>query len=335
MKKFLIPGILLLTLFISLVGGIFWWKWNSRPISDDKTPIRIVIPRGRSAAQVAQELYRKGLIRSPLVFKFYVQLTGKAKNIQAGEFQLSPNLSIPEILEMFSKGPLQLWVTVPEGLRREEIVGRFIEGLEMQGIQAETFGQEFLESSEGKEGFLFPDTYLFPRNATASAVIKVMNQTFEKKIDEDLRGAIAKSDFTLEEIITLASIIERETKTSEERPIVAGIFMNRIDIGMGLQADATVQYAVASAKCLMPSACNNWWPILTKEDLQIDSPYNTYKFKGLPPLPIANPGLSSIKAAIYPEDSDYFYYLHDPDGKIHYAKTLSEHNENVRKYLGK
>jgi len=323
-------------LFISLVGGIFWWKWNSRPISDDKTPIRIVIPRGRSAAQVAQELYRKGLIRSPLVFKFYVQLTGKAKNIQAGEFQLSPNLSIPEILEMFSKGPLQLWVTVPEGLRREEIVGRFIEGLEMQGIQAETFGQEFLESSEGKEGFLFPDTYLFPRNATASAVIKVMNQTFEKKIDEDLRGAIAKSDFTLEEIITLASIIERETKTSEERPIVAGIFMNRIDIGMGLQADATVQYAIASSKCKSNSKSEcSWWPILTKEDLQIDSPYNTYKFKGLPPLPIANPGLSSIKAAIYPEDSDYFYYLHDPDGKIHYAKTLSEHNENVRKYLGK
>ena len=99
------------------MGGVFWWKWNSRPISDDKTPIRIVIPRGRSASQVAQELYKKGLIRSPFVFKFYVQLTGKTKNIQAGEFQLSPNLSIPEILEVFSKGPLQLWVTVPEGLR--------------------------------------------------------------------------------------------------------------------------------------------------------------------------------------------------------------------------
>ena len=335
MKKILIPGILLLALFISLMGGVFWWKWNSRPISDDKTPIRIVIPRGRSASQVAQELYKKGLIRSPFVFKFYVQLTGKTKNIQAGEFQLSPNLSIPEILEVFSKGPLQLWVTVPEGLRREEIAGRFIEGLEMQGAQAETFGQEFLESSEGKEGFLFPDTYLFPRNATASAIVKVMNQTFEKKIDDELRGVIAKSDFTLEETITLASIIERETKTSEERPIVAGIFMNRIDIGMGLQADATVQYAVASERCTVDSGQCNWWPILTKEDLAIDSPYNTYKFKGLPPAPIANPGLSSIKAAIYPEDSDYFYYLHDPGGKIHYAKTLSEHNENVRKYLGK
>ena len=132
----------------------------------------------------------------------------------------------------------------------------------------------------------------------------------------------------------MASIIERETKTDEERPVVAGILINRLDIDMGLQADATVQYAAASINCRAEEECN-WWPILTKGDLAINSPYNTYRFRGLPPAPIASPGISSLRAAVSPEESDYLYYLHDADGGVHYAETLSEHNENVRIYLGK
>ncbi|KKR30276.1 MAG: putative periplasmic solute-binding protein [Candidatus Woesebacteria bacterium GW2011_GWA1_39_8] len=119
-----------------------------------------------------------------------------------------------------------------------------------------------------------------------------------------------------------------------ERPVVAGILFNRLDIGMGLQVDATVQYAAATIKCKSNSECN-WWPILTRENLLIYSPYNTYKYRGLPPAPIANPGLYSLKAVINSEDTEYLYYLHDSEGNIHYAKSLDEHNENVRKYLGK
>ncbi|KKR62981.1 MAG: Aminodeoxychorismate lyase, partial [Candidatus Woesebacteria bacterium GW2011_GWA1_40_43] len=141
-----------------------------------------------------------------------------------------------------------------------------------------------------------------------------------------LKDGIDVSTLTLKEIIMLASIIERETKMDEERPMVAGVLINRLNIDMGLQADATVQYAVGTA--------GNWWPILTKEDLLVNSPYNTYRFRGLPPAPIANPGLSSITAAVFPEESDYLYYLHDAKGQAYFARTLAEHNENVRQYLG-
>jgi len=151
----------------------------------------------------------------------------------------------------------------------------------------------------------------------------------------EAKEAISKTKYSLAEIVTLASIIERETKTDSERPVVAGILFNRLDIGMGLQVDASLQYAVANAKCKMLNAkCENWWPILSKEDLRIESPYNTYKYRGLPPAAIANPGLSSLKAVVFPQETNYLYYLHDADGVIHFAATLDEHNENVRKYLG-
>ncbi|MEJ2347990.1 MAG: endolytic transglycosylase MltG, partial [Patescibacteria group bacterium] len=146
--------------------------------------------------------------------------------------------------------------------------------------------------------------------------------------------AINNSGYNLNQIITLASLLERETITNEERPVVAGILWKRVEAGWPLQVDAAVQYAIATADCQGKIECE-WWPILTKEDLAINSSYNTYKYPGLPPAPIASPGLSSIKAAIFPEDSPYWFYLHDADGEIHYAETLEEHNANVSRYLGK
>lgn len=293
-----------------------------------------MILRGRSATQISQELYSGGLIRNPLAFKIYVQLKGNTDRIQAGRYNLSPNLSLPEIVEELVMGPKDVWVTIPEGLRREEVVEKFIQGLEKEGQEASIFRQEFLEASKNLEGFLFPDTYLFPRGVRAQKVVVAMRNIFDRRIRE-IEG-VRSSKLSLEEIVVLASIIERETKTDEERPVVAGILLNRLDIGMGLQADATVQYAVGNVKCQMSNVkCENWWPILTKEDLLIDSTYNTYRYRGLPPAPIANPGLSSLKAAILPEETEYLYYLHDSEGNIHYAKTLEEHNENVRGYLGK
>ncbi len=334
-KKLLIIPVLFFVFFLFFALGIFfWWKENSKPVTSVSKEVRFVIPRGRSASQVASSLYKEGLIRNPLAFKFYVQVTGKTKNVQAGQFRLSPNLSVPEIVDELSKGPLELWVTIPEGLRREEVVTRFVGSLEMQGAAATQFRQDFMNASDAKEGFLFPDTYLFPPDASASAVVKVMTLTFDKKIDEEMEKAIEESDYSLGEIVTIASIVERETKTDVERPIVAGILLNRLNIGMGLQADATVQYVVGEENCEMKiENCSSWWPVLTLNDLEIDSPYNTYKYTGLPPTPIANPGTSSLKAAVFPEETDYLYYIHDSEGTIHYAKTLSEHNANVRKYL--
>ena len=137
-----------------------------------------------------------------------------------------------------------------------------------------------------------------------------------------------------EEIIIMASIIERETKGKEERPIVAGILWKRLETpGWLMQVDATNQYAVANSECSSKVRCDNWWRILTKEDLEIDSFYNTYKYKALPPAPISNPGFSSIEAALYPQETNFWFYLHDPEGEIHFAQTLQEHNKNIRVYL--
>ena len=333
-KRYFIPLALIILAAITAVVAFFWYNENTKPVSADKNTVEFVVPKGRSAVQIANLLYENKLIRSPLAFKIYVQLNGKSQSIQAGEFKLSPSQNLREIVNDLMKGPLELWVTIPEGLRREEVVERYVKSLEMTEAQADQFRNEFLLETKDKEGQLFPDTYLFPRDVSAAKVISVMNNTFNKKIDEI--GAKNSPDLTVEAIVVLASIIERETKTDAERPIVAGILNNRLEIGMALQTDATVQYAVASAKCRAQSAkCENWWPVLTRDDLQVESPFNTYKYNGLPPAPIANPGLSSLKAAFQPTESEYLYYIHDPDGNIHYAKTLPEHNENVRKYLGK
>jgi len=342
-RRFLIPLTILIVLIVIFLAGILWFRENTKPVSSEEKKVAFIIPRGRSASQVGESLYEKGLIRSPLAFKFYVQLTGSSDKIQAGEFLLSPNLSLVEIVERFSQGPLELWVTIPEGLRREEVVERFVKGLEMDGEYATSFRSQFFTQSDGLEGKLFPDTYLFPRDASPSAVIAKMDANFENKIASISNKEILDEGYSVNQVVVMASILERETKTADERPVVAGILWKRLaSTGWLLQADATLQYAIGTTNCKSPStmlrtidtSCN-WWPILTKENLEINSPYNSYKFKALPPTPIANPGLSSLKAAFSPVDSSYWFYIHDAEGIIHYAETLSEHNENVRIYLGK
>ncbi|MBN1169357.1 endolytic transglycosylase MltG [Candidatus Woesebacteria bacterium] len=331
-----------LIVFLSFVAvvlftGIVWWRRNISPVSENEEVVSFLIPKGRSAMQVANALYEKDLIRSPLAFKIYVQISGKSKNINSGEFRLSKDMSLSQVIEALGKGPLELWVTVPEGLRREEILDKFIEALQMDNEKKRSFAAEFMNVSEGKEGYLFPDTYLFPRDASAKLVIDKMFSVFDSKIDQQMKDQIEDSQYDLDDHVIMASIIERETKTDEERPIVAGILWKRLETeGWLIQADATTQYEIGSNNCEGKELnCDSWWPVLTRQDLEILSPYNTYMVDGLPPTPIANPGLGSLKAAIFPQRSDYWFYIHDPEGNIHYAKSISQHNENIRQYLGK
>ncbi len=314
---------LLLLLFISLIlvtGGGIWFYQNIGPVSSDKNFSSFIITKGQSASSVANKLEENGFIKSALVFKIYLRVTNQSNKVQAGEFRLSPSFSLFQVIDTLSKGPVEIWVTIPEGLRREEIASRFATNLDRD----QKFIDDFLISSKNDEGYLFPDTYLFPKDASASAIVKRMISTFNTKVADLIpQGTILDS----KELIILASILERETKTDEERPVVAGVLMNRLKVGMALQVDAAVQYSVGTSK--------NWWPILSRQDLTINSPYNTYKFPGLPPTPISNPGISSIVAVYNPSPNDYWYYIHDNSGQIHYAKTLEEHNANVRNYLSK
>ncbi len=328
MKKLLVP---ILILLVAIVLAFVWWTKVVTPVSTDSEPKRVVITKGSSAVEIADDLYEAELIKSPLAFKFYVQLTGQAKKIQAGAYDLPSNISLYQIVSQLVSGPTQVWITIPEGLRREEIANRFVTGLEKEGVTADDFRERFLELTTGEEGYLFPDTYLFERSASADLVVSTMQNTFDKKTAE-IAGPGGDSGLTFSEIVILASIIERETLTGEERPIVAGILKNRLDIGMGLQADATVQYAAANTRCARVTECE-WWRPPTGAELATNSPYNTYRFSGLPPAPVASPGLAALKAAAAPADTDYFYYIHDSTGQIHYARTLEEHNANVARYL--
>lgn len=315
MKKLLFLPFLFV---VAIAGAIVWFYVNVQPVSNSKNSVYFSIPKGESASEIGVGLQSAGLIKSALAFKIYIQFTGQSGKLQSGQFKLYPSFTLFQNINALFNGPVEVWTTIPEGLRREEIAAKFASSIGKDS----TFTNEFLQASAGKEGYLFPDTYLFPVDVTATAIVQKMTDTFNAKTsDLTPKG----SNLTFAESVTLASLLERETKTDAERPVVAGILVNRLNAGIPLQVDAAVQYAVGTSK--------DWWPILTLADLKINSPYNTYKFTGLPPGPIANPGLLSLQAAFAPEATDYLYYLHDSTGQIHYATTLAEHNANVAKYL--
>lgn len=281
--------ILLLPFFLFLSFAIltFWIFKNSQPVNLSGNYIDFSVKLGSSAAQIGFDLKQKELIRSSVLFKIYVQLSGLSNNIQAGDYRLSSSLNLFQIVDQLAKKPLEIKVTIPEGFNRKEIAAKFAKSLG----QDQSFINQFLAESENDEGYLFPDTYLVSNTATPGAIIAKMRLNF------DLRIGNLKP--TREQIV-LASIIEKEAKSVEERPIVAGILNNRLKVGMPLQVDVA--------------------PV-------------TYEKKGLPNVPIANPGLVSIKAAIAPSETDFWYYLHDSSGIIHYARTLEEQNRNIDEFL--
>lgn len=326
-KKF---NIFLLAILAAVLGGFFWWQWATQPPSSLKPapPKIFVIQKGESLTSVADRLDREGLIKSSLSFRFLVLVKGLAGQIQAGDFRLRPSSTTEEIAYILTHGSLDVWLTFPEGWRREEFGRRLAANLEEFGYQ------EYVDLTEELEGYLFPDTYLIPKEASPSAVIDILTKNFDKKFTLGLEAGAKAEGLTKSQVIIFASIIEREARHDEDRSLVAGILLKRWQKGWPLQADATVQYAKATnAYNLQPNTSINWWPKVSKSDLKIDSPYNTYKYFGLPPAPICNPGLASIKAVVNPEESNYWFYLADPSGAVHYAKTNEEHNENIEKYL--
>lgn len=322
MKKLLL---LPLILILGLTGIIVWIYINFQPVSKNTDFKNFVIAKGSPASTVGTDLQDAGLIKSSIAFKIYAKLSGTSGKIVPGEFRLTPSYNLFQVIETLLNGPTEIWVTIPEGLRREEIAVKFSSGLDRDP----SFIAEFLNSSAKYEGTLFPDTYLFPKDASASAIVNRMTRTFAAKTNS-LGASIG---LTYNQRIILASILERETKTDTERPVVAGILINRLNMEMPLQVDATVQYALANLRCKNQVETCDWWPTVYTGDLTINSPYNTYKFAGLPPGPISNPGLASLKAAFNPAPSDYLYYIHDDSGQIHYAKNLEEQNANIQKYL--
>ena len=325
LKKF---SLAILLLIAAIIGGFFWWRWATSPVSQAPGQSQIfVIHKGESLSLTAQRLKDAGLIRDASAFKILILAKGLSGQIQAGDFRVNPSWSLEEIAYLLTHGSLDIWLTFPEGWRREEYGRRLAANVE------EFSYPQFLEQTDELEGHLFPDTYLIPKDASPSSVIKIFTNNFERKYSLELQLAAREKGLTENQVINLASIVERESRAEKDRPIVAGILLKRWQENWFLQADATVQYAVANVKCQNSNVECEWWEPVRKADLEVDSPYNTYEYRGLPPGPICNPGLASIEAVIYPQETDYWFYLSDEQGRIHYAKTDEEHEENIERYL--
>ena len=313
MKRLLTAFIIFVLLFISLV---FFWRWSTFPVDiKNNTPKIFVIEKGQGVKQIAKNLKNEGLIRNQVVFFLLTKRLGVDKRIEAGDYRLFPSMNAYEIAEELTHGTLDVWITIPEGKRAEEIA-------EILEKNIPTYKDSWVKQLSDYEGYLFPDTYLIPKDANIDFIIDMLTDTFEKKYSTlDNSSALSK-----EEVVILASLIEREARHAQDRSLISSVLHNRLSEGMALQVDATIQYAKGNAK-------DGWWTkVLESEYKSLESDYNTYLYPGLPPTPIANPGLESLKAAISPKDTNYLYYITDKNGVNRYAETLSEHNANIRKY---
>lgn len=314
MKKLIIVAILLA---IATLVGMLWWKNGISPANpSNPEPVIFVVQKGTGIREIANNLKEKGLIKDSIVFFLLVKQLGLDKKIEAGDFRLNALMTAEEIAQNLTHGTLDIWVTIPEGKRATEI-GEILK--ERMG----TYDQSWENILPPHEGYLFPDTYLIAKDADIEMIVAQMRGNFDQKYATLNAGNKSK-----EKIVILASLIEREAITDEEKPIIAGILTNRLNVGMALQVDATIQYAKGKN-----TLNKKWWePVMIEEYKSVISTYNTYLQPGLPPGPISNPGIEALKAAANPANTDYLYYLHDENGKIRYAKTLSEHNNNVGKY---
>ena len=312
-RKTLFFILILMLLAFYVWQGIYLPK--NRNIQENEL---FAVSKGEGLEEIALNLKSQEIIKSKLLFELYVFLTGKAPKLQAGKYELNPGLNIAQIAQKFVLGatiPPGIKVTIPEGFDVKQIDARLSEeGLIQPG--------EILAQSRLQQGYFFPDTYRFDEEAGLDGIIDKMKANFDKKLDQDLRNKIEAQGKTIEEIIIMASLIEREVATDEDRRIVSGIFWKRLANNYPLQSCATIAYILEVDK---------WRYSL--EDTKIESPYNAYQHLGLPPSPICNPGLSAIKAAIEPQETDYNYFLSTPEGETIFSKTLKEHNIAKQKYL--
>ena len=327
----------------------------TRPLSVDESTVRFVVEPGTPARLIGQNLQEANLIGDDFLFEAYVRVNGLSNRLAAGTFLLSPSMTLVEIVEKLQQANAEsIRLTIPEGWRIGQIVDRLaeleifdevlisayrqqVESGDLSSIDASRY--PFLQqrpAGTSLEGYLFPDTFEIPAvDPTVADILERQLDGFATKVLPLYDAAVAAGDTDLDlyTVLILASIVEREAVVAEERPAIAGVYLNRLAKGIKLEADPTVQYALG----YQPES-DQWWktPIFLEEYGTVDSPYNTYLYPGLPPGPIANPGVSSIQAVLHPEKHDFIYFVALPDegGRHVFAETFAEHEVNVRNYLG-
>jgi UPF0755 protein len=291
----------------------------------------VVIEPGTGSAAIGRRLVDAGVIRDQLAFRTALWWTGRSRELQAGEYHFDRPMAAVEVIDLLARGEVYTRrLTFPEGLTIREMADIF---------EARGFGSRasFIEAAANNalikdvdpdardlEGYLFPETYALPRQIPAARVVAMMVDRFRATYTDEWRRRVEVDGLTTRNIVTLASLVEKETAQAEERPIVAGVYRNRLKIGMPLQADPTVVYAMQKAGTYNGN--------IRRDDLSLDSPYNTYRYPGLPPGPIASPGAAALAAAVQPADVRYLYFVSRNDGSHVFSETLAEHNRNVREF---
>ncbi|MBI3924891.1 MAG: endolytic transglycosylase MltG [Armatimonadetes bacterium] len=319
--------------FIVLSAIALWTLYTVLVPADPerkRQPEAVEITAGATGADVAAELEKRGLIRSAFGFRLLLRYRGQSTQLRSGYYEIDPSLPAIRIFEKLALGQtLTRKATFPEGLTKEQMA-QILQESEVAS------GEDFLKlaRNEGKEfgpqypldleGYLFPDTYEFPWKCSAAQVVQAMLHQFETVAGPVWEKHKAKAPLALKETVILASMVEREAQVDSERPLIAGVYVNRLKAGMPLQCDATVQYALGKPKA-----------VLQYKDLEVESPYNTYKYPGLPPGPICNPGIAALEAAMNPAPSDYLYYVRNDvkgDGSHVFSRTYGEHQQAIGKF---
>jgi UPF0755 protein len=325
---------LLLLLIVLAAAGAAWWFYTGvdRPFKGYDAPeLFVEIPQGSGSAAIARRLADAGVVQDVNSFRLALWVTGTGRHLQAGEYRFDQPVSARQVADKIARGDVYVRpITFPEGLTIKQMAAVY---------ESKGFGpaKEFLDAAKNAalvaavdpdakdlEGYLFPDTYKMPRRSTAAQLVARMVKGFMLALTPDLIDAADARQLTVRQLVTLASVVEKETGSADERPMVAAVYANRLRTGMPLQCDPTVIYAL--------DRLGRYNGNLTRDDLQFDSRYNTYRYPGLPPGPIASPGRASLEAAAHPAAAGYLYFVSRNDGTHAFASTLEEHNRNVQKY---
>ncbi len=332
MRKWLVrKNIIILSavVFVILAGAGIAFQSYLGAVGNGQTKVDFEIKSGNGPIIVANRLYEEKIIRSRTAFKMYLNLTGKTSSIKAGIYSLDDSMGIPGVVKAITSGSVKTFtLTIPEGYHNRQIAERFVQKRAVQDLNQ---FKKITESPEllarykipaaSVEGYLFPDTYTFPVSYPPEKMVDAMVKNFFNKTRK-IEGFPAHPQ-EIQNLVILASIVEREAKRQEERALIAGVFSNRLKKNYPLESCATIQYLLDKPKVR-----------LYYYHLEMDSPYNTYKKRGLPPGPIANPGLESIKAALHPEPTEYmFFVVKDDEGRHEFSKSFSEHNRAKKQYI--
>lgn len=326
--------LLVLLLFLAVAAaGAGWWAYQRvvTPHRGFNGEVLVELPSGTSVSAMADRLAEAGVVRDDLTFRLAARLSGQERRLQAGEYRFVAPATPLEVVDRIAAGDVFVRpITFREGLTIPEMAAVFdasgfgsADAFVSAAQRAELI-HDLDPAADNLEGYLFPSTYTLARRTTADELVRLMVTSFKQAFDPALRLEAEAAGMTVREVVTLASVVERETGHPDERPVVAGVFRNRLRIGMPLQTDPTVIYAMMLS--------GRWDGNIRRDDLQMDHPYNTYRNPGLPPGPIAAPGRASLQAVLRPADVPYLYFVSRNDGTHVFASTLAEHNRNVNEW---